>query len=412
VPTIDLVYFDAGGGHRAAALALQAVITRQQRPWTLRLVNLTPVLDPNHDVRRWLGADGDELYNRRLRSGSTFSLALELKLLQVAIRLLHPLMLKRLRAHWSRTQPDLVVSLVPNFNRVLYQSVRAALPRVPYVAVMTDLADFPPHFWMEPGQDQTLVCGSAYAAHQAERLGCDGARLVQTSGMPLRPAFYDEGAASQSVDERRAGLGLAPGRATGLVLFGGQGTAQMVDVARELDAVQLIFLTGHNTLLAERLRTLERSAPHAVLGFTEDVPGVMRLADFFIGKPGPGCLSEAVQMGLPIVTWRNASTLPQERYNAAWVEEQDVGRVIRRTRELPQAVAALLRDLPQHRAAAARIRNRAVFEIPEVFQTLLAARGGAAARPAHARDDRSADHESALVDPHAAQGVKVGCDAK
>lgn len=382
MPTIDLVYFDAGGGHRAAALALQAVITRQRRPWTLRLVNLTPVLDPNRDARRWLGADGDELYNRRLRSGSTFSLAFELKLLQLAIRLLHPLLLKRLKAHWARTRPDLVVSLVPNFNRVLYQSVRAALPGVPYATVMTDLADFPPHFWMEPGQQQTLVCGSAHAAQQAERLGYTGARLVQTSGMPLRPAFYDDEAAAPSLDERRAALGLAPGRPTGLVLFGGQGTAQMLDVARALDGVQLIFLAGHNTRLAEQLRALKRSAPHAVLGFTDDVPGVMRLAHFFIGKPGPGCLSEAVQMGLPILTWRNVSTLPQERYNAAWVLEQGLGRVIRRTRELPQAVSDLLRELPEHRAAAARMRNRAIFEIPEVFETLLAAQGqpGAAAQ--------------------------------
>ena len=43
--TIDLVYFNAGGGHRAAALALQEVIALQRRPWTVRLVNLAEVLD-------------------------------------------------------------------------------------------------------------------------------------------------------------------------------------------------------------------------------------------------------------------------------------------------------------------------------------------------------------------------------
>ena len=42
----------------------------------------------------------------------------------------------------------------------------------------------------------------------------------------------------------------------------------------------------------------------------------MQLADFFIGKPGPGSISEAVQQGLPVIVVDNAWTMPQERYNA------------------------------------------------------------------------------------------------
>jgi hypothetical protein len=44
--TIDLVYFNAGGGHRSAATALETVIREQNRPWQVRLVNLFEVLDP------------------------------------------------------------------------------------------------------------------------------------------------------------------------------------------------------------------------------------------------------------------------------------------------------------------------------------------------------------------------------
>ena len=45
----------------------------------------------------------------------------------------------------------------------------------------------------------------------------------------------------------------------------------------------------------------------------------MWLSDFFIGKPGPGSISEAIQMKLPVIIERNSWTLPQERYNADWV---------------------------------------------------------------------------------------------
>jgi hypothetical protein len=40
VKRVDLIYFEAGGGHRAAANALNLVFAQQNRPWDTRLVNL------------------------------------------------------------------------------------------------------------------------------------------------------------------------------------------------------------------------------------------------------------------------------------------------------------------------------------------------------------------------------------
>src|SRR5580704_5835969 len=67
-----------------------------------------------------------------------------------------------LQQHWRRIRPDLVVSLIPNFNGVMFQALRRVHPDVPYVTVMTDLADYPPHFWQEK-QDQFVICGSGRA---------------------------------------------------------------------------------------------------------------------------------------------------------------------------------------------------------------------------------------------------------
>ncbi len=60
---IDLVYFNEGGGHRAAATALETVIREQGRPW-------------------------------------------------------------QVRRYWRRTKPDMVVSLIPNFNRAVFEIPR------------------------------------------------------------------------------------------------------------------------------------------------------------------------------------------------------------------------------------------------------------------------------------------------
>ena len=62
-----------------------------------------------------------------------------------------------------------------------------------------------------------------------------------------------------------------------------------------------------------------------VEGFTKEVPRYMQLADYFIGKPGPGSVSEALAMKLPVIVESNAWTLPQERYNGEWVRERASG---------------------------------------------------------------------------------------
>jgi hypothetical protein len=378
---IALVYFNAGGGHRAAAQALQAVIAEQRRPWQVRLVNLFEVLDAPGRFRKLTGIAPEDYYNKRLARGWTFGLAQELKLLQSLIRIGHGPMLKLLQAHWHASAPDLVVSLVPNFNRVLFESLAAARPGVPYVTVLTDIADLPPNFWIESGQAQHFVCGSAHAAAQALAAGHAAHRIHRSSGMILRPDFYRPPPADRAAE--RLALGLDPARATGVVLFGGHGSQVMQTIARDLDDTPLILLCGHNQRLQDRLRALPAAAPRVVVGHTNEVARYLRLGDFFIGKPGPGSVSEALHCGLPVVLTRNAWTMPQERYNTDWVRDNGFGVVLPNFRGIRSAVATLLPRLDAYRAQVASLNNRAVFEVPDLLARLLAE-----ARPS--RDCRSA----------------------
>lgn len=367
---IDLIYFNAGGGHRASALALEAALHRQAPNWQVRLVNLFEVLDPQDKFRSITGSGPEDWYNKRLSRGWTLGMAQELKLLQAAIRFAHPLLLRSLQQHWLRTEPDLVVSLVPNFNRALHESLASSLPGVPYVTLLTDLADLPPSFWIEPDQLQHFICGTPRAAEQARILGHDTRRIHLTSGMIIRPEFY----APAKVDraEERLRLGLDPRRPTGLVLFGGHGSKAMLGIAQRLAATtQLILICGHNRALAARLRQLPVIAPRRVVEFTSDIPYYMQLADFFIGKPGPGSISEAVQQGLPVIVVDNAWTMPQERYNAQWVRENGVGIVHGSFGTIERAVAQLLNGMDAFKARVRQMENRALFEVPEILDRIL-----------------------------------------
>jgi UDP-N-acetylglucosamine:LPS N-acetylglucosamine transferase len=367
--TIDLIYINAGGGHRSAAIALEMAIREQGRDWHVRLVNLFEVLDPQDVFRRTTGVKPEHYYNVRLARGWTLGLAQELRILQALIRLSHKSLISQLRRYWQRTKPDMVVSLVPNFNRAMFQALAAARPDVPYVTVLTDFADFPPHFWIEPHQAQHWICGTQHAFAQARQAGCDPERVHETSGMIISPDFYRD----LHVDRRAEllKLKLDPDRPTGIVTFGAHGSRVMRGIAKRLDDVQLILICGHNAALAARLRAQRAHAPRAVLGFTSQMRYYMQLGDFFIGKPGPGSISEAVHQGLPVIVVRNAWTMPQERYNADWIEEHRVGLVLDSFKTIRGGVAQITAGIDEYRASVRRIRNRAVFEIAEILDDIL-----------------------------------------
>lgn len=374
---VDLVWFNAGGGHRAAAEALSLAIEAQGLPWRVRKVNFTEVIDPAGRFRRVMGFDPEDLYNKRLASGFTLGLSQELKLLQRAIRWSHALLVERLAAHWRETRPDMVVSLIPNFNRALHDSLASARPQTPFVTVMTDMADHPPAFWMEPGTGQHLVCGTAHAQEQALQAGCGPAQVHRVSGMLLRPAFHAPVALDRA--RERAALGLDPHQPVGLVMFGGAGSRVMKRIATALPEVPLILLCGRNEALAQSLRTLPSVAPRVVVGYTPDVAHWMHLADFFVGKPGPGAISEAVQMGLPVIVTRNAWTMPQERWNTGWVREQGVGVTLRSFGQIDVAVGRLLPRLDEFKRRAAAVENHAAMEVPQRLAAILQARLAAVA---------------------------------
>lgn len=374
MPKLDFIFFDAGGGHRAAATALRQACSEQFPDWEIRLVNLQDVMDSLDIFRQTTGVRMQDMYNLILRKGWTLGSSQLLKAMHGMIRLYHPMQVRKLKAFWRRDAPDLAVSLIPNFNRPIFEALSRVSPKTKLITILTDFADYPPHFWMEK-QAQFFVCGTDHSEKQALELGHPRSRVFRASGMILHPRFYEE----QNLDiaAERTKLGLRPDLPTALLLFGGYGSITMARIAKRLDAsglpLQLILICGKNEKLSKTIAALNLRMPHFIEGFTTQIPYYMNLSDFFIGKPGPGSISEAIQMGLPVIVTRNTLTLPQERYNADWVVEKNVGIVLKSFKRISSVVEDLLsaNQLELFRQRAAAIENRAVFEIPQMLQKVL-----------------------------------------
>jgi len=381
-PRVDLIFFNAGGGHRASAAGLKSILEQQQRPWDVHTINLREVLEPIDFIRKVTRVRVEDFYNRMLRHGLTIGTGPMLRVVQSLIRRMHAQATAMLQRYWTENPPDLVVSVIPNFNREIFEGLRSAdktldRPPTPVVTILTDLADYPPHFWIER-QEQYLICGTEAAMNQALAMGHRKDRVFRTSGMIVRPEFYNR--PPIALVQERARLGLRPDLPTGLVMFGGYGSRQMLTIARRVAAAglktQLIFMCGHNRQLAEKIAELELPFPYHIEGFSDDIPRFMQLADYFVGKPGPGSISEALVMGLPVVVERNSWTMVQERFNTDWIVENHLGVVLHSFAEVGAGILPMLDPdrLAAFREHVSLINNRAIFEIPEILAHLIANR--------------------------------------
>ncbi|MBD2448809.1 hypothetical protein H6G76_16935 [Nostoc sp. FACHB-152] len=382
--SINIVTIRGGGAHYATYNALSSIIEQKQLPWHLTMTDVDAIVEGLVEQKKVVdvysklfGTSAYELYNKHvLKSGWTWFQPLMMYLNKVLIKLNHDVGVKIFEEYWREQQPDMVVSVAPMYNKGLWDSIQRAKPGTPVVSILTDFADCPPAFWIEPQTGNHLVCATEKAVEQARSSGIKEELITKSSGIVIHPRFYEPITSDRRIE--RQSLGLDPDCLTGLVLFGGYGSNVMLEIAQRLECfgqkLQLIFICGRNEELAQALRNSQGSSKRVVTTFTPDIPYYMHLADFFIGKPGACSISEALAMKLPVIVERNWSTIINERYNTKWIQQKQVGIVIPNFRNIHKAVEQFLEPekFARYRANVAALNNKSVFEIPDILQQILA----------------------------------------
>ncbi|MEL6605399.1 MAG: glycosyltransferase [Cyanobacteria bacterium J06614_10] len=383
---VSVVTGQGGGGHYATYDAVCAIAQQKSLPWEFQVTDMDDIiteLSRAGEVKNayeMFGISGHDLYNLMVKGGWTWLWPLKMRLNKLLVRLNHQIGIETFTKHWQQQQPDIVVSVMPLYNKGLYESLQRAKPGTPYITVMTDFADCPPDFWLDPEANNTLVCGTQRAMEQARSLDISEDRLVRSSGLVIHPDFYQKrDISAEERTQQRLALGLAPDRATGIVMFGGNGASAMLDIANRLEALadeaQFIFACGHNLSVAQSLRRYQGPQPRVVLDFVDNIADYLRLSDFFVGKPGNVSVSEALAMRLPVITVCNRMTMSQEKYCAEWVAQQEVGTVLKSFKQVDRAVAELLQPATYntYKANLENFDNRAVFELAALISEHLAA---------------------------------------
>ncbi len=125
---IHVVFHDGGGGHRNAAVALQTIAAQQGRDWQVELVQFQDLTDRLDVLRKLTGIRIQQQYNIMLQNGWTLGSKYLLRVLQLTIRLFHGPMVRLLEEFWREHPADLLVSVIPHFNREISRKLERCLP--------------------------------------------------------------------------------------------------------------------------------------------------------------------------------------------------------------------------------------------------------------------------------------------
>ncbi len=204
---------------------------------------------------------------------------------------------RRLRAAIHVARPDLIVSVHPLCARLAADTLRREGHPTPHHCVVTDLASIH-RCWAAPDVAAFYVATPHAAAALA--LHAIPARRIRVTGLPLRRAF----AAPPPTTPRPVPDGDPAPRV--LMLDGGRATRALEPAARALLAadppLRLTIVCGGNARLRHRLARIAAGRA-TVLGWCDDMAGMMRASDIVVTKAGSVTLAEAWSQGRPVLVY-------------------------------------------------------------------------------------------------------------
>ncbi|MEB3329951.1 MAG: glycosyltransferase [Candidatus Sericytochromatia bacterium] len=374
---IMVIYETAGGGHYAAAKAIEAALA-SLHPGAFEVV-LMPVRAATGSQRVSHLMD---VYNHLLKIKPSYSnmgmrMMNRLNVEKVAIPLL-PKAARNLKKTLEGVKPDMIISVFAVVNHVAIETLKDLkwFGKVPYVIWCTDLTRGFLRNWAHPEASLTIALHEQ-AREQLVEYGVPADKIRVLSGLPVNQKFLSK----VPKFEARQRLGLDPTRFTVLVSMGGMAVGATYYFTRELARsglpVQVIAVCGRNERLRARCERLAGASemPVKVLGFTDQMHVLMDAADVMVGKPGPGTIAEAIAKELPMCIDATREPMLQEAGNLELVVRQNLGRAITAEQGLTALVRQYMDNPTMYEATRQNLRraknDRAIEELIEIALSQL-----------------------------------------
>jgi processive 1,2-diacylglycerol beta-glucosyltransferase len=329
----------AGGGHLAAAAALEEAWRSVRPDDVVEKIDLLKLFSPLH---RKVYSDGyvkfveraPELWGMVFAKTDNPRLLQRLKLIQ---RKFPSGSKQRFARHVKQFKPDVVLCTHYLPLETLTPLREGKVGVWPFVVSI--VTDFEAHaLWMESCVDLYCVAAEETKARLVAR-GADAKNVIAT-GIPIAAKFSSKPDAKAV----RKNYGLRDDSPVLLVLSGGFGMGPVAEILTGLDkssnSFQILVVTGRNEELRRELAAHDRKHSTHVLGFSTNMHELMAVADLIITKPGGLTTSEALAMGKPLFI---LNPIPgQEVANSDFLLERGAAAKANRVEDLPYRIEQLL----------------------------------------------------------------------
>jgi len=210
-------------------------------------------------------------------------------------------------------QPDLVASTYPVFSFLMAKiRKRDASVTVPFYTVITD-STIINSAWYRCASDGMIVADGP----SGEALLRDGVdpKKVHVLGFPVNMAFENLEMICPPKDNLWKVL-FFPGGLVGHSI-------KLLELLAELENIEVTVVTGRREGILRKMEAAQLPRRGKLIGWTDDMPGLMTSHHLFIGKAGGATVQEAIAAQIPFLV---SHVVPgQEEGNIALIEQTGIG---------------------------------------------------------------------------------------
>lgn len=298
---IMILYASVGGGHYKAANGINNYILENYPDYKTELIDALKytnklvdklVVNSYVNMARYSPKVWGEIYkfSEKQYSVANFSNAVQ-KLLS-----------KKLFKLFKDEQPDIVISTHPFITEMVASLKKHGKTDTNLCVVMTDYASH--KFWeIKHEYVNMYFVANKEMEYTLISNGIDGSK-IHVTGIPVDPAFTKE----YNKDEIYNLFGLSKAKKTALIFGGGQfGMSNITNFFSALlnitEDIQVVAVAGKSEKNQKQFKKLSQNSNKnvVVLGYTNQIPELMQIADFVISKPGGLTTTEILVSQVPFL---------------------------------------------------------------------------------------------------------------
>ena len=351
-PKKVLVYYNkSGGGHLSAAKVIEDSLPEDD--YELNLINFSEsYLDPRNPLciltNGAVTTDGsycDSLKRGEIDFANFASMTFAPLFVFANHKSITEELTEELTEEYILDRPGLVISTIPFVNGYLAEVTQKL--DIPLIVTSQD-GDVRHFLGTLKGRDHenlrvTVGINGEEAKMQfVEEAGIDESRVFHLPH-PVRAIFFNE--EPNAREEKREELDIPEEAFTIMILLGGAGGEKIFDYAKtileEVDDAYVIAFIGKSEDLRSKLDSILNSEKLRIIGFTKEIPQLLKASDLFLTKPGPNSIVEALYMGTPMLLDYTTQKLTHEVANERFAISHNYAEGFRTLEEMKRMIHSL-----------------------------------------------------------------------